>query len=109
MLLEISIYVELLDGISQIPLFSQAMPPAAVPCVQLCHERLEYLKRKIIVTSSLKARFSDSEGTEQALKEFMRSVKTLRRIMTGCVTYLKVRFRNSSLITFIAALLLKCF
>ena len=91
-LLEISIYVEILSGISQIPVSSQATPAAAVPCIQLCHERLEHLKS---MNTSSKVKWSSSKDTGDAVRGFMRSVMTLRDIMMECESYLISHHRST--------------
>ena len=90
--LEISIYVEILSGISQIPVSSQAMPAAAVPCIQLCHERLEHLES---MKTSSKVKWSSSKDTGEAVRGFMRSVMTLRDIMMECESYLISNHRST--------------
>ena len=75
-ILEIGIYVDLLNEISEISVGAKGtLPHVTRSCVQLCEERIRTLE------AISKSKRSSSKETEKAAKEFMRSVKVLRDIV----------------------------
>ena len=75
-ILEIGIYIDLLDEISKLSVEAKGtLPHATLSCVKLCEERIRTLE------AISKSKRSSSKETEKAAKEFMRSVKVLRDIV----------------------------
>ena len=75
-ILEIGIYVDLLNEISEVSVRARStLPRATRSCVQLCEARIQTLD------AFYKSKRFRSKETEKAVKELMRSVKLLRDIV----------------------------
>lgn len=78
-LLETQICVQLLEDLGAFSLSSTSeVPPSASLCLSLCHQNLDNLQRLLKKKSVLK----ESRDISHALKEFRRSVKLFRDIMS---------------------------